>query len=191
MSNGMHRAPHEPIPQSSAISIFRKRTLDTFYPSIDVPKEDAGWQTIAVCFRELLKLEFYPHASHSPQHPKVTLADAKRYCEWHAMYNNMAQFERFFVVDPAIIQRLTNLIMLATFCPDGSGSPYFGPPAGKEELAVTLAYLKVWEDKPSLCAILNESSQDLVLLHNKFEFILTALRNFKVHPPKRDKLEST
>lgn len=177
------------IPRTTAINEYRQKNKDTYYPDITLSTEQ-DWQKASFCFNELLKLDFYPRAKKTNQCPKVTFADAKRYCEYKTMYRNMHEFQSSFVVDDAIIKRLTNLIMFGTFYPDGSGSSDYGPPPGTEELAIFLTYEKVWRNPASLRAVLNEPLDSDDQIYYRFEEILVALENFKIKLPQRNKLEN-
>lgn len=175
------------MPRTTAIIFYREKNRQEFFPSLTVPSE-GDWYTVNNCFRELLNLEFYPS---SAQGQKITFADAKRYCDFATKYRDVPDGADWFCPEyQAAIKRFTNLVMFATFYPDGSGSERFGPPTAKQKQVILHAYSKVTQNIVDMRAILNMPVQDFTTVAHRFEQIVAALRAFKANPTQHYKSET-
>lgn len=167
-------------PDKSALDTYRKKSQAEFFPNVTVPN-DQDWHIVMHCFSELLKLEL------SSPESKITFKDAKQYCEYARMLQVQEYFDAYYV---ATIKRFTNLIMFAVFYPAGSGSPYFGPSSDSAAQVVAHRYRTILQNPEDMNAIFSTQSPDFAEIDNRLKLLITAVRNFKTNPPRRNKLES-
>lgn len=166
------------------ITRFREKIRTEFYPDV-TPTNEEQQRSVSRCFGVLKGYKFYVEPP-SDLSRTITFEDAKKYCELASMYCNDP---RLFPIDSNIIKRYINLIMFGMFYPDGSGSVYFGPPPGKEELAFYLACQKIWQQKQSLDKVLGWQTEDFSEIQKHFNAIMHAIAFVKQNPPRRNKLE--
>lgn len=172
--------------QSRFSVLTRQKTHAQFYPDVTTETEDKQQQA-ARCFKVLLGSEFNTRTISTE--PRITFSDAKRYCDWASMYKNVPQAKEWFPADPEIIKRYINKIMFTAFYTFPSGSTYFGPEPGKEQAAFNVACEKLWKDKEALDDVLGQETKDFTEIDNRFNYIIALVRNFKLNPPQRNKLE--
>lgn len=164
--------------RTNRVAAHREEMRATYYPDLIMPNEQE-WAAVTRCFRALLKLDFYP--SVLTQEPRITFADAKQYYDVGCMYESIfpAHFPPFYRV---LITRWTNKVMCAAFYPDGPKGKYVIPAEGKEEQVITRAHEKVvrefWGQE--------DQEQGSILV---FEDMIESVKDFKINPPKRDKID--